>query len=254
MNKRQIIVCILLAVASLPATAQQNKNEVNLVAGAAMMDMWPGDYGAAANVQYTRWFQDWFGAEARLGLVRYNNFPAVSNPMYDSPEGYPGWGITNGFDAYIRSLPVGEAMFAEWSSATFLAGEASLVVAPVRTTHHRLKLFGGVTRQHRAVTTMILTETTLSFTLPQDQLATADPSEYQVVELTDKDARISEYDLGYTIINISEWGRHFGIAYQYLLTSDWSVGATTKLTYMAFQVGRGHSDHVLFGLSVGKSF
>ena len=80
MNKRQIIACLSLAVASLPATAQQNKNEVNLVAGAAMMDMGPGDYGAATNVQYTRWFQDWFGAEARLGLVRYNNFPAVSNP------------------------------------------------------------------------------------------------------------------------------------------------------------------------------
>ena len=228
MNKRQIIACISLAVASLPATAQQNKNEVNLVVGAAMMDMGPGNYGAATNVQYTRWFHPWFGAETRLGLVRYNDFPSFSNY---AGGGQP-WRVTEEFDTYILNIEESKAFFINWNSATFFAGEVSAIVSPLHTAHHRLKLFAGATRQYRAVSMMTLVEFTGS-----------------------EDETLESYTPGYVILNVAEWGRHYGIGYQYLLGKDWSVGATAKLTYMNLQKATiGYSDHALFGLSVGKSF
>ena len=225
---RRITVCILLVVASLSGAAQERKHEVSLIGGAAMMDMNPGEYGVAANLQYGHTSHPWFGAEVRLGLVHYNDFPAASN--YGDGDG--GWGVSNELDAYIRTVPGSKAYFVSWSNANFYAVDASVFVSPLHTPHHRVKLYAGITRQHRATTELLLA----SFSSRLD------------------DDTIVDYTPGYIVVNISEWGKHYGIAYQYLLPNDWSVGATVKLTYLNLIVTRGDSDHALFGLTVGKSF
>ncbi|MGB3778489.1 MAG: hypothetical protein WA960_09020 [Tunicatimonas sp.] len=224
---KQIIISALFVAVTTLAVAQEKKNEVSLVGGAANMDM-NGDYGVATNLQYTRWFEPYFGAEARLGLVRYNDFPSFSNY---AGGGQP-WKVSEEFDTYILNMDASKAFFVDWSSTTFFAGEVSAVVSPVHTAHHRLKLFAGVTRQYRSVSMMTLIEFTAS-----------------------EDETIERYTPGYIILNLAEWGKHYGVAYQYLLDNDWSVGATAKLTYMNLQRATiGHSDHVLFGLSVGRAF
>ncbi len=190
------------------------------------MDM-NGDYGVATNLQYTRWFHPWFGAEARLGLVRYNDFPSFSNYT----QGGQPWKVANEFDTYILNMEASKAFFAEWTSTTFFAGELSAVVSPLHTARHHLKLFGGVTRQYRATSMM-----------------------YIVEWFEAEDETIESYTPGYTLLNLAEWGRHYGIAYQYRLTNDWLVGATAKLTWIDTKASVGHSDHALFGLSVGRAF
>ncbi len=197
-----------------------------------MMDMNPGDYGVTTNLQYSHTFHPWFGVEARLGLVRRNTFPASNNYEKGDPGFYSGWGITDEFDAYIRTIPASEAILTSWQTATFFAADASVFISPLHTARHRLKLYAGVTRQHRSVTRMLIAH----------------------IDYFREDDLIADYTPGYTVINISEWGKHYGIAYQYFLHDDWSVGATAKLTYIDFKVSQGYSNHALFGLSVGKVF
>ena len=97
---KQIIISALFVAATTLAVAQEKKNELSLIGGVANMDMTPGEYGVATNLQYTRWFHPWFGAEARLGLVRYNDFPSFSNYT----QGGQPWKVANEFDTYILNM------------------------------------------------------------------------------------------------------------------------------------------------------
>ncbi len=193
------------------------------------MDMNPGENGLAVNLQYSRQLHPWFGVEGRLGVVQYNNFPASSNYS----ESDQNWGISREFDAYIRSLPASQAMFTHWGSSAFYGADASVYISPIHTFHHRVKLYAGATRQYRSVNQTIFSLVTTPFDDPDF---------------------IKDYEIDYSRVNISEWGKHLGVSYQYILNSGWSVGATARVTYMDTKVSIGHSNHALFGLSVGRAF
>lgn len=226
---KQIIISALLVALTILAVAQDGKNEVSIIVGTTQMDMNPGENGLAVNLQYSRQLHPWFGVEGRLGVVQYNNFPAFSNYT----ESDQNWGISQEFDAYIRSLPASQTLFKSWGSSAFYGADASVYLSPLHTPHHRIKLYAGATRQYRSVNQTIFSSMTISFDNPDF---------------------IKDYEIDYSRVNISEWGKHYGISYQYLLNSGWSVGATARVTYMDTRVSIGHSDHALFGLSVGRAF
>ena len=230
MNK--IIVCLAFVATTTLAIAQEKKNEISVIGGMIQMNMNPGENGLGAQLQYSRQLHPWFGVEGRLGMGRYNDFPASSTFKEGDSGLYSGSGVPDEFDAYIRAIPASDAITTNWQTLTLIAADASVYISPIHTIHHRLKFYAGVTRQYRSGVQMFITYINRSL----------------------DDDSIVEYTPGYAVVNVSEWGKHYGVAYQYRFDNDWSVGATVKLTYIDFKTSASYSDHALFGLSVGRAF
>ena len=119
---KQLVISALLAATSLVSVAQDKKNEISVIGGIIQMNMNPGENGLGAQLQYSRQLHPWFGVEGRLGMGRYNDFPASSTFKEGDSGLYSGWGIPDEFDAYIRAIPASDAITTNWQTLTLISG------------------------------------------------------------------------------------------------------------------------------------